>query len=59
MANTDQGFIKDIAKTKADNKLGETKAGSREATRDPKLNDTSKTPGSGMVPDDQGDAPTG
>ena len=32
---------------------------SREATRDPKLNDAEKTPGSGMVPDDKGDAPTG
>jgi hypothetical protein len=30
-----------------------------EATRDPKLNDDSKTPGSGMTPDDQGNAPTG
>jgi hypothetical protein len=32
---------------------------SREATRDPKLNDNSKTPGSGMAPDDSGDAPSG
>ncbi|WGD50439.1 hypothetical protein QA641_33340 [Bradyrhizobium sp. CB1650] len=32
---------------------------SREATRDPKLNDNNKTPGSGMSPDDSGDAPTG
>jgi hypothetical protein len=32
---------------------------SREATRDPKLNDAEKTPGSGMVPDDHGGAPTG
>jgi len=32
---------------------------SREATRDPKLNDSSKTPGSGMTPNDSGDAPTG
>jgi len=32
---------------------------SREATRDPKLNDRDKTPGSGMTPDDQGSAPTG
>ena len=30
-----------------------------EATRDPKLNDQSKTPGSGMTPDDTGDAPSG
>jgi hypothetical protein len=32
---------------------------SREATRDPKLADPDKTPGSGMVPDGKGDAPTG
>ena len=32
---------------------------SREATRDPKLNDNSKTPGSGMTPDDSGAAPSG
>ncbi|MCA6109205.1 hypothetical protein [Bradyrhizobium cenepequi] len=32
---------------------------SKEATRDPKLTDDSKTPGSGMGPDDSGDAPTG
>jgi hypothetical protein len=32
---------------------------SREATRDPRLNDAEKTPGSGMVPDDKGDAPSG
>jgi hypothetical protein len=35
------------------------KSGSREATRDPKLNDAEKTPGSGMTPNDRGDAPTG
>jgi len=32
---------------------------SKEATRDPRLNNASKTPGSGMTPDDSGDAPTG
>ncbi|TWA94573.1 hypothetical protein [Bradyrhizobium stylosanthis] len=32
---------------------------SREATRDPELTDKSKTPGSGVMPDDSGDAPTG
>lgn len=32
---------------------------SREATRDPKLSDAQKTPGSGMTPDDETDAPTG
>jgi hypothetical protein len=31
---------------------------SREATRDPKLNDAEKTPGSGMNPDDREDPPT-
>ena len=35
------------------------KSVSREATRDPKLNDAEKTPGSGMSPDDSGDAPSG
>lgn len=35
------------------------KSASREATRDPKLNDAEKTPGSGMGPDDDGGAPTG
>jgi hypothetical protein len=35
------------------------KSASPEATRDPKLNDPEKTPGSGMVPGDKGDAPTG
>jgi hypothetical protein len=32
---------------------------SHEATRDPKLSDAEKTPGSGMSSDDSGDAPTG
>ena len=32
---------------------------SREATRDPKLIEAEKTPGSGMVPDDKGSAPSG
>lgn len=32
------------------------KSATREATRDPKLNDAEKTPGSGMTPDDAGDA---
>ena len=35
------------------------KSVSREATRDPKLNDAEKTPGSGMTPNDRDDAPTG
>jgi hypothetical protein len=40
-------------------KSGPKKSASREATRDPKLNDAEKTPGSGMAPDDDGSAPTG
>lgn len=32
---------------------------SRQPTTDPKLSDPSKTPGSGMLPDHAGDAPTG
>ncbi len=35
------------------------KSASHEATRDPKLSDAEKTPGSGMTPDDSGDAPSG
>ena len=35
------------------------KSVSREATRDPKLNDAEKTPGSGMTADDGGGAPSG
>jgi hypothetical protein len=31
----------------------------QQPTTDPKLSDDSKTPGSGMLPDDAGDAPTG
>jgi hypothetical protein len=35
------------------------RSASREATRDPKLSDAERTPGSGMTPDDSGDAPSG
>jgi uncharacterized protein YjbJ (UPF0337 family) len=35
------------------------KSASREATRDPKLTDAEKTPGSGVAADDDGDPPTG
>ncbi len=35
------------------------KSATHEATRDPKLNDSEKTPGSGMIPDEHGDAPSG
>ncbi|MBR0756082.1 hypothetical protein JQ604_28240 [Bradyrhizobium jicamae] len=40
-------------------KADPNKSVSREATRDPGLSDAEKTPGSGMVPDNKGDAPTG
>jgi hypothetical protein len=53
----EQPADKDRAQTahKADPK----KSASPEATRDPKLSDPEKTPGSGMTPNDQGDAPSG
>ena len=35
------------------------KSATHEATRDPKLNDASKTPGSGMTADEDGDPPPG
>jgi hypothetical protein len=44
---------------KTDTKTDQKGSPSREATRDPKLNDDSKTPGSGMTPDDSGAAPSG
>jgi hypothetical protein len=40
-------------------KSGSKGSPSKEATRDPKLNDPAKTPGSGMAPDDSGTPPTG
>lgn len=71
MAHSDHGIVKDKraedqprdkqrAQTvhKTDQK-GQKGSPSREATRDPKLNDDSKTPGSGMTPDDSGAAPSG
>jgi hypothetical protein len=68
MAHSDQGMIRDQRgeqqprdKQRAQTVQKSKREGSpsREATRDPKLNDNSKTPGSGMVPDDSGDAPSG
>ncbi|AWL97730.1 MULTISPECIES: hypothetical protein [Bradyrhizobium] len=73
MAHSDHGIVKDkraeeqprdkqraqsVHKTDPQ-KTGSKGSPSREATRDPKLNDNSKTPGSGMTPDDSGDAPSG
>jgi hypothetical protein len=40
-------------------KSGSKGSPSKEATRDPELNDASKTPGSGLIPDDSGTPPTG
>jgi hypothetical protein len=49
----------DKARAQKVHKSDPKNSSSREATRDPKLNDAEKTPGSGMVPDDHGGAPTG
>jgi hypothetical protein len=65
--HSDHGIARERAEEQpADKKRAQTahhsnpnKSASHEATRDPKLNDAEKTPGSGMSPDDSGDAPTG
>ena len=49
----------DKARAQAVHKSDPKKSVSREATRNPKLNDAEKTPGSGMTPHDDGSAPTG
>jgi hypothetical protein len=49
----------DMDRAQAAQKSDPRKSVPREATRDPKLNDAEKTPGSGMTPNDRGDAPTG
>ncbi|TPQ38177.1 hypothetical protein C2U70_09450 [Bradyrhizobium guangdongense] len=68
MAHSDHGIVRDKRaedqprdKQRAQTAHKAEKKGSpsREATRDPELNDNSKTPGSGMTPDDSGSAPTG
>lgn len=68
MAHSDHGIVKDKRaedqpgdeqRAKTAHKTGQNSSPSREATRDPKLNDDSKTPGSGMTPDDSGAAPSG
>lgn len=68
MTQPDQGIVRDDKgqEQPADKRRAQTvhktdprHSVSREATRDPKLNDASKTPGSGMTPDDEGGAPTG
>ena len=69
MAHSNHGIVRDQraedqprdkSRAQTVHKTGRQKGSpSREATRDPKLNDQSKTPGSGVMPDDSGDAPTG
>jgi hypothetical protein len=68
MAHSDHGIVKDdkAQEQPIDPKRAQTAhkshpnhSASHEATRDPKLNDPEKTPGSGMTPDDRGSAPTG
>ncbi|WP_061030167.1 hypothetical protein [Bradyrhizobium sp. CCH5-F6] len=65
MAHSDQGIVKDMRaedqprdKERAQSVHTTDKKGSpsREATRDPKLSDNSKTPGSGAMPDGSSDA---
>jgi hypothetical protein len=65
MAHSSQGIVRDKKgeEQPADKQRAQTAqqtdsghSVSKEATRDP---NASKTPGSGMVPDDDGDAPTG
>lgn len=68
MGNYSQGIVRDQKgqEQPADKQRARTapKSGpkgsvSREATRDPKLTDANKTPGSGAVPDDKGDGTAG
>lgn len=67
MKHSGQGIVREKAEEQPSDKgraqtvhkTDPHKSVSREATRDPKLNDAEKTPGSGMTPDDRGDAPTG
>ena len=65
MAHSDQGVVRDkrAEEQPRDKQRAQTVhktdgkgSPSKEATRDPKLNDDSKTPGSGVMPDDSGDA---
>lgn len=68
MAHSRHGIVKDQkaedqpadkSRAQAAHQSRSSRSVSREATRDPKLNDDSKTPGSGMTSDDSGAAPTG
>jgi hypothetical protein len=68
MAQSNHGMVKDDkgqeqpadkARAQTAHKSDPRKSATREATRDPGLSDAEKTPGSGMAPNDRGDAPTG
>ena len=68
MAHSNQGIVKDNKgqeqpadkqRAQAAHKTDRRKPNTREATRDPELNDPDKTPGSGMTSGDRGDPPTG
>jgi len=68
MGHSSQGIVKDkkgqeqpADKQRAQtvHKTGSKTSVSKEATRDPKLSDANKTPGSGTVPDDKGDGTAG
>ncbi|OKO79976.1 hypothetical protein [Bradyrhizobium sp. NAS96.2] len=68
MAHSNHGIVKDDkgqeqpadkARAQTAHKTDQRKPAKPEATRDPKLNDADKTPGSGMTADDRGDPPTG
>ncbi|WP_454649912.1 hypothetical protein [Bradyrhizobium liaoningense] len=65
MAHSDQGIVKDKRgeeqprdkdRAQSVHRTDPKGSPSREATRDPKLNDNSKTPGSGVMPDGSSDA---
>jgi hypothetical protein len=65
MAHSDQGIVRDKRaeeqprdkqRAQTVHKADSKGSPSKEATRDPKLNDDSKTPGSGVMPDDSGNA---
>jgi hypothetical protein len=66
--HSDHGIVKDdhAQEQPADKERAHTaqqsdpkKSATHEATRDPRLNDAEKMPGSGMTPDGGGDAPSG
>jgi hypothetical protein len=68
MSAPDQGIVRnqrgeeqpqDKDRAQTAHRTDPKKSVSREATRDPGLNDAAKTPGSGMTPDDEGGAPSG